>query len=100
MSRKPKPKLSLREMEDVVIEKYMIGQRMSLEETAIAIWMHEGKKKPKPFSKIYALKLEQQALAKLRKGLEKFGIKKIDDVLDFGKSRQPLKYGAAADNID
>lgn len=100
MSRKPKPKLSLREMEDEVIYKYMTGQRMSLEETAIAIWMHEGKKKPKPFSKIYALKLEQQALAKLRKGLEKYGIKKIDDVLDLGKSRQPLKYGAAADSID
>ena len=94
-----KPKLSLYEMEDEVIYKYMTGERLSLEETAIAIWMHEGKKKPKPFSKIYTLKLEQQALAKLRKGLEKYGIKTLSDVLDLGKGRQTLKYGAA-DSID
>lgn len=73
---------------------------MTLEEAAFAIWMIEGRKTPKPFSKIYARKLEQSALRKMRKGLAKYKICKVDDVLDLSSSRQRVAYGTADDNID
>lgn len=99
MSRQPK-NMTAEEMEENVIYKYLTGQQMTLEETAYAIWMHEGKKTPKPFSKIYTLSLEQRALAKLKKGLAKYGITSVGDVLDLGKNRQSLACNSAADTID
>lgn len=87
------PKLSLEEQENAVIAKYLQGHNLSLEETALAIWMSEGRKTKKPFSKMYARKIEQSALAKLRKGLKKLGIEQYDDVFDVAKDRRAAGFG-------
>lgn len=84
MGRKPKEKLTQEEMEDLVMCKWLNHEPMSLEEASIALWMHEGRKRARPYTKMQILKIEQQALKKLRDGLAKFGIKNLDDVFDPG----------------
>ena len=54
------------------------GKRHTLEETAQMMGI----------SKNGVRAIELRALAKIRKGLEKFGIKSLDDVLDLSSSRR------------
>lgn len=98
MARKAKPKLSLREQEDAVILKYLNGEPMTLEETALGLWMYDGRKTKKPMTRMGMLKMEQKILAKLKAACDKYGVT-IDDLACFQKSnRAPAssKYGAVS----
>ena len=99
MSRK-KPKLSLQEQEDAVIAKYMTNQPMTLEEVSVAIWMIEGRKTKKPFSKMYMCKIEQAALKKIREKVETLGIKCVDDVFDVARGRHAVGFRRMANDVD
>jgi len=72
--RPAKVKMTLQEQEDAVILKYMNGEPMTLEETALALWMNDGRPKGGPMSRMGVLKLEQRACLKLRKACEEAGI--------------------------
>lgn len=100
--RKRKPVLSIQEQEDAVIEKLYIprlndndelefirsGECLSLEETALALWMTEGRKTEKPMSAMAVLKIQQRALEKLRKGLKEMGINSIEDIMNLNDRQQ------------
>lgn len=100
--RKKKPVLSIQEQEDTLIEKLYIpqlndndelefvrsGNCLSLEETALALWMSEGRKTAKPMSAMAVLKIQQRALEKLRKGLKEMGINSLEDVLNLNDRQQ------------
>ena len=62
------------------LKKYASGERLTLEETALAIWDPATQKKP--MTTMGILKIEKKALAKLKIGLKKYGINDISDVLD------------------
>lgn len=62
-------KLSDTEKEEIVITKYLLGEPMTLAETAYAVWMEDGRKTPKPMSTVAIHKIEKRALAKLRKAM-------------------------------
>jgi hypothetical protein len=72
--RPAKIKMTLEEQEDAVILKYLNGEPMTLEETALAMWMNDGRPKGGPMTRMGVLKLEQRACAKLRKACEAAGI--------------------------
>lgn len=74
MGRKAKPKLSLREMEDEVILKYMNHEPMTLEEAALAMWMYDGRKTKKPMTRMGLLKQEAKIMKKLQKACKAAGI--------------------------
>lgn len=97
--RKAKPKLSLKEQEDAVILKYMNGEPLTLEESALALWMYDGRKTAKPMSRMGMLKLEQRIMAKLRKACEKYGVS-VADLAAFTKDKRQCvvsKYGNSVD---
>ena len=74
--------------DDKGIERAKRSQQcLNLEETALAMSMIDGKK---PISKMGVLKIQTKALEKIRKGLEKYGIKSLSDVLDLTKGRKTL----------
>jgi len=112
MARQNLQKLSLDEQEELVLDKLLeptVGkdgklrferssEMLSLEESAVALWMIEGRKRSKPMTKMGLLKIEQQALLKIRLGLAKYGIKSLDDVLDTHKGRKALS--TKFDSID
>ena len=92
MARKAKPKQSLQEQEDEVILKYLNGEPMTLEETALGLWMYDGRKTLKPMSRMGILKLEQRILQKFRKACEEHGISE-DDLFTFvHNDRMPASY--------
>lgn len=98
MARKAKPKLSLREQEDAVILKYINGEPLTLEETALAMWMYDGRKTKKPMTRMGMLKMEQRIMLKLRKACDKVGIT-IDDLGIFNKNGRTCaesRYGAVS----
>ena len=77
-------------------EKLRTGHKLTLDETAVMIW--NPKKEKKPLSAMGVLKIERRALEKIRKGLAKYGITKLDDVLgvkthEYGS----LKFGNSID---
>lgn len=61
------------------IEKHRLGEPLTLEETAIAIWDPKSGKKPMTAMGVY--KLQVRALEKLKIALKKYHITKIDDVI-------------------
>lgn len=71
---------SLEEQEDDVILKWLNFEPMTLEEAALALWMHEGRKTAKPLSKMRIIQLETDAMLKLRQKFKKIGINTFDDV--------------------
>lgn len=77
-------------------EKLRTGHRLTLDETAVMIW--NPKKEKKPLSAMGVLKIERRALAKIRKGLAKMGITKLEDVVGV-KTREAgtLKFGNEID---
>ena len=93
--RPKKPTLSLEEQENAVILKYLNNEPMTLEETALAIWMVEGRKTKRPMTRVGMLAIENKALAKLKTGLKKYGINNLDDVLfPKGRANAASKFSA------
>ena len=84
---RPRNPTNLEDREDAVILKWLAGEPMTLDETALAIWMIEGRKTSKPLSKVQVLNLERSALKKLQEGFAKIGIKNLDDVFFPSKER-------------
>lgn len=95
MARKAKPTLSLREQEDEVILKYLNGEPLTLEETALAMWMYDGRKTKKPMTRMGMLKMEQRIMEKLRKACSEKGIT-VEDLACFQRERHtcPKQWGA------
>ena len=86
MGRKKKEAFdSVEDALDDAIAAYLLGKPLTLEQTAVALWHIEGRKAKKPMTKMGVLKVEQGALLKMRQGLAKHGITKLDDVLDVNK---------------
>lgn len=66
---------------EACIAKHKSGERLTLEETAYAIWNPKLEKKPMTSMGIY--KIEQRAMLKLRSALSsRYGIKQLDDVYE------------------
>ncbi len=70
--------LSLEEQRKVYIEMHKKGQKLTVSQTAIAMWDPETEEKP--LTKMAVLKIEQRALAKLKTKLASLGINSLDDV--------------------
>lgn len=58
--------------------KHMTGNRLTLEETALAMW--DPKTEEKPMSPMGILKIERRALEKLKKAFKKLGVNSFDDI--------------------
>jgi len=101
MARKAKPKLSLQEQEDEVILKYINGEPMTLEETALALWMTDGRKTKKPMSRMGMLKMEQRIMEKLRKACSVKGIT-IEDLACFQRDKRSCacQWGAVDAEVE
>lgn len=80
--RPKKEHKSLEEMEDEVILKWLNFEPMTFEEAALALWMHEGRKTPKPLSKPRLIAIEAGAMQKIREKFSKIGIKQLDDIYE------------------
>lgn len=80
--RPKKERKSLEEMEDDVILKWLNFEPMTFEEAALALWMHEGRKTPKPLSKPRLIAIEAGAMQKIREKFSKIGIKQLDDIYE------------------
>lgn len=101
MGRKAKVKLSQREMEDEVILKYMNGEPMTLEESALALHMYDnahGIKSKKPMTKMGFLKLEQRIMMKLRKACEDAGLSKAEAMEILQSLSKPQRCAATIRN--
>lgn len=70
--------LPLEEQRKVYLEMHRKGQRLTVSQTAIAMWNPETEERP--LTKTAVLKIEQRALAKLKSKLSSLGIKSLDDV--------------------
>jgi len=70
--------LSLEEQRKVYIEMHKKGEKLTVEQTRLAIWDPETEEKP--LTKMAVLKIEQRALAKLKTKLASLGINSLDDV--------------------
>lgn len=99
--RKPKEVLSLDDQIAALIEKMYIPQLnedgevvfvrntvpLTLEETALAIWLREGRKTAKPMSAMAVLKIQNRALEKLKAEFKtRFGVDDITDVINMAAS--------------
>ena len=62
------------------LKKHEAGERLSLEETAFAIW--NPAVESKPFTPMGVLKIERRALEKVKLMLKKYGINSLDDAFD------------------
>jgi len=85
MGRKKKEEFAdIEERLDDAIGTYLVKGpgTLTLEQTAVLIWHIEGRKTKAPMTKMGMLKVEQNALMKLRLGLAKYGITKLSDVID------------------
>lgn len=71
--------LPLEQQREAYLEMHKKGQKLTISQTAIAMWNPETEKRP--LSKMAVLKIEQRALAKLKSKLQELGIKSLDDVL-------------------
>ena len=70
--------LPLEEQRKVYLEMHRKGQKLTVSQTAIAMWNPETEKRP--LTKMAVLKIEQRALAKLKSKLASLGIKSLDDI--------------------
>ena len=70
--------LSLEEQRKAYLEMHRKGQKLTVSQTAIAMWNPETEKRP--LTKMAVLKIEQRALAKLKSKLASLGIKSLDDI--------------------
>lgn len=79
-SRKEKAKEHWLQLRKDALRKYKAGERLTLEETAVALWNPEKEKQPMTCMGI--LKIEKRALSKLRSKLAEYGIKDITDIFE------------------
>lgn len=103
MGCKAKVKLAQSEMEDEVILKYMNGEPMTLEESALALHMYDnahGIKSKKPMTKMGFLKLEQRIMMKLRKACEDAGLSKAEAMEILQCLSKPQRCAATVKNYD
>ena len=70
--------LPLEEQRKVYLEMHRKGQKLTVSQTAIAMW--DPKTEKRPLTKMAVLKIEQRALAKLKSKLASLGINTLDDV--------------------
>lgn len=70
--------LPLEEQRKVYLEMHKKGEKLTVEQTRLAIWDPETE--AKPLTKMAVLKIERRALEKLKAKLASFGIKSLDDV--------------------
>ena len=68
------------QMKKEALRKRAEGERLTLEETAVAIW--DSKTEKHPMTCMGVLKIEQRALEKLKIALKKYGINDISDVIE------------------
>ena len=74
----------------IVLRRHAAGERLTLDETALAIW--NPKERPYPMTSMGILKIEKQALDKLKTQLKKYNINNLDDIFD-PKLREIGKIG-------
>ena len=80
-SRKTKDLEHWLQMRKEALRKRAIGNCLTLEETAVAIW--DPKKEDHPMTCMGVLKIEKRALSKAREAfIKKYGINSISDVID------------------
>ena len=95
---------SLEDQEDAVITKIWQGEPLTLNETALAIWMSEGRKSKKPLSNVTILNYEHSALQKIKIELEKIGIHCtadcFGDVFAGYKTQSSLEYNPRLGSVD
>ena len=65
---------------NLALKKHANGKALTLEETALAIWDPNSRKKP--MTTMGLLKLERRALAKLKTKLKEYNIDSLDDLFD------------------
>ena len=70
--------LSLEEQRKAYLEMHKKGQKLTVSQTAIAMW--DPKTEKRPLTKMAVLKIEQRALEKLRAKMKELGIKSLDDI--------------------
>ena len=73
---------SIEDAEDEAIIKWLNKEPLTLEETGLLLWMMEGRKTPKPYTKIQVLNIERKALQKVKDSLAKQGINDMEDIKD------------------
>lgn len=79
-SRDTKDREHWLKMKQDALKRYVAGNRLTLEETSIAIWDPESEKQP--MTCMGVLKIEKKALDKLKSKLKAFGIKDLGDVFE------------------
>ena len=67
-------------LKEDALAKAKAGNRLTLEETALAIWDPESGKKPMTCMGIQ--KIEKRALDKLKAALNKYGINDLSDIIE------------------
>ena len=103
MGRKKKEEFAdIEDRLDDAIGTYLIKGpgHLTLEQTAVLIWHVEGRKTKAPMTKMGMLKVEQNALLKMRIGLAKYGITKLDDVLNVGRREAVSANGWTENAVD
>lgn len=71
---------SMLEFKEQCLKKHSGGERLTLDETAFALW--DPEKEAKPMTPMGILKIEKRALLKLKTKLKDYGINSIDDLFD------------------
>jgi len=112
MARPIKRNLPIEEQEMALLEKLFIPklddngkliferstEPLTLEETALALWMMDGRKTKKPMTRMGLLYIEQAIMLNIKHELSRYGIKSLDDVIDTHKGRKAL--ATKFDSID
>ena len=78
---------SIEDAEDEAIIKWLNKEPLTLEETGLLLWMMEGRKTPKPYTKVQVLNIERKALQKVKNYLAKQGINDMEDIKDVLRAR-------------
>lgn len=80
------------QMKKDALRKRAAGERLTLEETAVAIWQPDKEKQP--MTCMGVLKIEKKALAKMKEALKKYKINDLSDIIEpkyreFGRNSMP-----------
>lgn len=95
-SRKTKDREHWMQMKKAALRKRAEGERLTLEETAAAIWNPKTEKQP--LTCMGVLKIEKRALEKMKLKLKEYGIRDLSDVIEpkyreYGRPTAP-DYGS------
>ena len=78
---------SMEDLEDDIIIKWLNNEPLTLEETGVLLWMKEGRKTAKPYSKATILQIERSAISKIKSAFAKLGINDMEDIRDVLQAR-------------